>query len=237
MAQDAVETLIFGATKLRELQVDAGYEIHEQSRGNFGELLTAHMLAVGVIATAVNQGRERSEIGNDVQQQIALISSFIQGINIVDYSISEGYYIQAIALIRQELETIVEIEELNKGNTAASETLKVAHVPWSLVKLYGDLSNVDHNAVHNMLENILAPDSTELQEDTAQLLMVQKYNEQRSWRLFGLHVSLLILLAIHIHEYYETIHGEGQGLNEIELQALMNAQKILLDCGWLTQEA
>lgn len=235
MDQDAVETLLFGATKLRESQVDAGYEIHEQSREHFGELLTAHMLAVGVIGTAVDRDREGSEIRNDVQKQIALITSFIRGINIVDYSISEGYYIQAIALIRQELETIVAIEELNKGNTVTSETSNVVHVPWSLAKLYGDLSNVDHTAIHNMLEDILAPDSTDLQEDTGGLLMVQKYNEQRSWRLFGLHVSLLILLAIHLHEYYEASHGEGQGLNEIELQALINAQKILLDCGWLTQ--
>ena len=236
MDENTAEALLFGATKLRELQVDSGYEIYEQSKDCFGELLTARMLAVGTIATVLNRTKDGStEVANDSQQQAALISSFIQGINIVDCSISEGYYSQAAALINKELETIVALEE--QGKTVARKSSNLVRVPLSLAKLYSDLSDIDDVAIQNMLEDILTPDSTELQNDTSGLLMTQKFNEQKSWRLFGLHVSLLIVLAVHINQYFEAIHGEGQGLSEIELQALMNAQKILLDCGWLTQQA
>jgi len=235
MDESAVEALLFGASKLRELQVDSGYEIYEQSRELFGELLTAHMFAVGTIATVMSQKEILgTEVGGDLQQQTALISSFIQGVNIVDSSISEGHYNQAAALIRQELETISALEDLNQGR-AVSEASKPVRVPRSLVKLYDDLSDIEETAVQNMLETILAPDSTGLQNSTSGLVMVQKFNEQRSWRLFGLHVSLLIVLAVNINEYYVAI--DGKGLDEIELQALMNAQKILLSCGWLTQKA
>ncbi len=238
MDQNAVEAILFGATKLRELQVDSGYEIYEQSKDRFGELLTAHMLAVGAIGTVLSRKESESvEVASDSQQQIVLISSFIQGINIVDCSISEGYYIQATVLVRQELETILALEELNQSKTVAKGGSEIIHLPRTLAKLFGDLSDIDDTAVHNILKDILTTDATELQNATTGLLMAQEFNEQRSWRLFGLHVSLLIVLAVLINEYYEAIHGEGQGLNEIELQVLINAQKILLDCEWITQQA
>lgn len=234
MDENAVEVLLFGASKLRELQVDSGYEIYEQSRELFGELLTAHMFAVGTIATVMSRKEILGvKVGGDLQQQTAFISSFIQGINIVDSSISEGHYNQAAALIRQELETIVALEDLNQGKAVASEAEKTVRVPQSLVKLFGDLSNIDEMAVQNMVKIVLASDPTELQNGTSGLVMKQKFNEQRSWSLFGFHVSLLIVLAVQINEYYVAMHGEG--LDEIELQALVNAQKILLSCGWLTQ--
>ncbi|MGB1800260.1 MAG: hypothetical protein ACPHLK_05460 [Gammaproteobacteria bacterium] len=236
MDENAVETLLVGATKLRELQVDSGYEIHEQSTEHFGELLKAHMLAVGTIGTVLSRREsEGAKVAHGLQQQAALISSFIQGINIVDSSISEGHYSQATVLIHNELETIIALEETTQAETVTKEGSKAVIVPKSLTKLYSDFIDIDEKAVHNMLATILSSESTQPQTSTTGLLMAQQFNEKKSWQLFGLHVSLLIVLAIHINEYYQTIYGEEEGLNDIELEALINAEKILVNCGWLTK--
>ncbi|WP_018233469.1 hypothetical protein [Thioalkalivibrio thiocyanodenitrificans] len=234
MYREAVENLLAAATDLLGLQVAAGSVIREQSKERYGQLLESHIQVVGAIGSAVKRrDGERAEIVGDSQQQIVLIASFIQGINIVECAISEGYYIQAAALIRQELETIAALEELKKGTRVLRRTPNVGHVPWALATLYGDLSKAAHAADHDVLQDILAPNAVGLAEDTTGVVMVQQFRDQLSWRLYGLHVALLILLAVHLHEHQETVHGEGQGLNEIEIQAVQNAQQIMIDGGWL----
>ncbi len=234
MCREAIENLLVTATELLGLQVAAGDVIREQSKEHYGQLLEAHMQVVGAIWSAIKRrDGERAEIVGDSQQQIVLIAVFIQGINIVECSISEGYYIQAAALIRQELETIAALEELKKGKRVAKMTPNVGHVPWLLAILYGDLSKAVHAADHDVLQDILAPSSSGMPEDITGVVMVQQFQDQLSWRLYGLHVALLILLAVHLHEHHEVVHGKGEGLNEIEIQAVKNAQQIMIDGGWL----
>lgn len=162
-----------------------------------------------------------------------LIAAFIQGINIVECSISEGYYIQAAALVRQELEMIAALEELKRGRRVNRKTPNVGHLPWSLGMTYGDLSKAAHAADHDVLQDILAPGQHALADDTTGVTMIQTFRNELSGKSYALHVALLILLAVHLHEHHETVHGEGQGLTEMELQAVKKAQEIMLEKGWL----
>ena len=66
--------------------------------------------------------------------------------------------------------------------------------------------------------------------------MIQTFRQELSWKLYALHIALLILLATHLHEYHEAAHGEGQGLTKEELQAVKKAQNIMIDGGWLIVE-
>lgn len=234
MDREAVENLLVAATELLGLQVAAGNTIREQSKNCYGQLLEAHMQIVGAISSAVKRrDGERAVIVDDSQQQIVLIAVFIQGINIVESSISEGYYIQAAALIRQELEIIAALEELKVGKRVAGKTPNVGHSPWSLATLYGDLSSATHAADHDMLQVIMSPDQAGLPDDTTGVIMVQRFQDELSWRLYGLHVALLILLAVHLNDHHTTVHGESNGLNETEIIAVKNAQEIMIDEGWL----
>jgi len=234
VSREAVESLLGAATQLLGLQVAAGDVIREQSKVHYGQLLDAHMQVVGAIGSAVKRRHgERAEIVGNSQRQIVIIAAFIQGINIVECSISEGYYIQAAALIRQELEMIAALEELKKGERVDKKTPNVRHVPWSLATLYGDLSQATHAADHDVLQSILVPDKSSLPVDTTGVIMVQQFKDQLSWRLYGVHVALLIQLAVHLNDHHETVHGEGGGFDQIELQAVKNAQELMIDGGWL----
>ena len=229
-----MESVLAAATELLGLQVAMGDSIRDQFREHYDHLLDSHMLVVGAIGSAVKRrDGERTKIVGDSQRQIVVIAAFIQGINIVECSISEGYYIQAAALIRQELEMIAVLEEIKKGQRVNRKTPNVGHVPWSLGTIYGDLSKAAHAADHEVLQGILGTSPSSLAEDTTGVTIVQKFHEELSWKLFALHVALLILLAVHLHEHHETAHGEGKGLTDAELQAVKKAQDIMIEGGWL----
>ena len=234
MHRNEVEKLLKAATELLGYQIASGNLTREKSKECYGALLEGHMQVVGAISSALKRrDGERSEIIGDSQQQIVLIAAFVQGINIVECSISEGYYIQAAALIRQELEMIAALEEIKKGIRVQNKTPNVKHVPWSLSSLYGDLSKATHAADHGILQDILYPDSSSLMEDTAGVVMVPIYQETVAWRLYGLHVALLIQLTQHLNDHHELVFGEGEGFNEIEIKAIKNAQETMIEGGWL----
>ena len=51
----------------------------------------------------------------EVSAGLKLVASFFQGVDITETAISEGLYGQAAALLRQELETIAALEEVELG--------------------------------------------------------------------------------------------------------------------------
>ena len=231
-AKETAEKLLESATRLLGYQVALGVENREKAKMSYGRILDAHMTVTGAIGSALvrNDGVRLKIVGNS-QRQIVLIASFIQGINIVECAISEGYYIQAAALLRQELETIAALEELKSGTRKDERTPNVKHVPWSLGRLYGDLSKATHAADHDVLQQTLAPDRSLLPEDTTGVMMTPHFRRETAWRMMGLHVSLLILVAVHLDSHYESVMGSG--LTEMEASALHRAQQMLLDEGWL----
>ena len=100
-------------------------------------------------------------------------------------------------------------------------------------QLYGSLSGATHAADHDVLQGILAPDPLSLPSDTTGVTMVQKFDKDLSWKLYALHVALLILLAVHLHEHHEVAFGVGGGFTDLELQAVKRSQDIMIENGWL----
>lgn len=132
------------------------------------------MHVTGVLGSALlRRNRERALIEGNSQQQIVLIAGFVQGLNIVECAITEGCYVQAAALLRQELETVAALEELKAGIRRDKTTPNVGHVPWSLATLYGDLSAAAHAARHNFLQQILDPQDADLPENTTAVRLFQ----------------------------------------------------------------
>ena len=61
--------------------------------------------------------------------------------------------------------------------------------------------------------------------------MAPQFKHELAWNMMGFHVSLLILLAVHIHEHYELVTGTG--MNKVEADVIKMAQEMLLEEGWL----
>jgi hypothetical protein len=219
---------------LPALQVVAGRSIREQSRQRFGRMLEAHMYVSGVLGSALlRRNGVYALIKGDSQRQIVLIAGFVQGLHIVECAITEGYYLQAAALLRQELETVAALEELKDGIRRDKTTPNVKHVPWSLATLYGDLSSAAHQGRHDLLRQVLDPQYSDLPVNTTAVSSVPTFQSDLAWRMYGLHVALLIQLAVHLHEHHKAVHGGG--LSDAEVGAVERAQALLVEEGVLTK--
>lgn len=84
-----------------------------------------------------------------------MIASFVQGIDLTETSISEGFYLQAAALLKQELETVAALVEVRGGKRNEKRTPNVGVVPWNLGQLYGSLNEAAHVSESSVLQTIL----------------------------------------------------------------------------------
>lgn len=203
----------------------------EKSKSDYNLLLDAHLSVTGVIGTLLLKNSMRPGNTNEsISGRLSLITSFVQGIDLCETSISEGLYAQAANLLKQELETIAAIEELVVGKRKDGITPNVKHVKWNLKSIYGDLNKVAHVSDRRVFEPLYQVDTI---GDAVPVSILPVYNKDIARRLYALHVSLLINLAHLLIDLYEEIYDEKPSGTEYNL--LIGAMKMLEDEGYLDE--
>lgn len=211
-------------------------EIREKSKREYGSgLLDAHLMVTGVLHEVLSR---KSLIPGKTNKSIAnrrvVIVSFVQGIPICEEAIREGLYVQAAALVRQELETVAAIEEEVEDVREDGETPNVKHVPWEMNRLYGELSAATHVSDHGYLAEIYR---AEERGDARPVSVVPTYRDGAARNLYAIYVGLLIQVAMHLHEVQVEAYGEEEGeLEEFELLMIMRAVDILNEEGLLESD-
>ena len=211
-------------------------EIREKSKREYGSgLLDAHLMVTGVLHEVLSR---KSLIPGKTNKSIAnrrvLIVSFIQGIPICEEAISEGLYVQAAALVRQEMETVAAIEEVVENVREDGETPNVKHVPWEMSRLYGELNAATHVSNHGYLAEIYR---VEERGDARPVSVVPTYREGAARNLYAIHVGLLIQVAMHLHEVQVEAYGEDEGgLEKLELMMITRAADSLTEEGLLEND-
>lgn len=211
-------------------------EIREKSKREYGSgLLDAHLMVTGVLHEVLSR---KSLIPGKTNKSIAnrrvVIVSFVQGIPICEEAIREGPYVQAAALVRQELETVAAIEEEVEDVREDGETPNVKHVPWEMNRLYGELSAATHVSDHGYLAEIYR---AEERGDARPVSVVPTYRDGAARNLYAIYVGLLIQVAMHLHEVQVEAYGEEEGeLEEFELLMIMRAVDILNEEGLLESD-
>jgi hypothetical protein len=211
-------------------------EIREKSKLEYGSgLLDAHLLVTGVLhETLSRKSLIPGKTNKSITNRRVLIVSFIQGIPICEEAISEGLYVQAAALVRQELETVAAIEEVIENVREDGKTPNVKHVPWQMNRLYGELNTATHVSDHRYLAEIYR---AEERGDAKPVSVIPTYREGAARNLYAIHVGLLIQVAMHLHEVQVEAYGEDEGgLKEYELMMIMRAADILNEEGLLEGE-
>jgi hypothetical protein len=228
--EDNVEKMLLPASTLLAAQEISAKEVREKSKNAYSKLLDANLLTTGVIASALLRvNGEIAPLQNNSLERGALIACFVTGVGFCEKAISEGYYLQALALLRQELETIAAMEEVKQGVRQNGKTPNVGHLPCSLPRLYGDLSAAAHAAKHQVLRSVAehkeglpgGPDGTVVWR------MIPGFDNELSRRLYSLHVMLMIQLAVHLNDYHEELHRFG--LTDQEVTCLNMAIDLLLE--------
>lgn len=217
--EDKIQKLLLPASTMMAVQKIGANEVREKSKNGYSKLIDANLLATGVIASALLRvNGEIVLLQENSLERGALIAGFVTGLGLCEKAISEGYYLQASALLRQELETIAALEEVKQGIRRDGRTPNVKHLPWSLPRLYGDLSAAAHAANHQILRSVTehkeglpgAPDGTIVWR------MIPGFDNELARRLYALHIVLTIQLAVHLNDYHEESYYSGLIKEEVE---------------------
>src|SRR5260221_10417635 len=114
-----------------------GDEVRAQTMKAYGRLLDAHLLMTGVLAAALFRMHGKiTPIGPLDEQRNALLAAFVIGIETCEGAMSEGRYLQALALLRQEMETVAQLKAVNAGKRNDKRSPTVGVLDKSLARLY-----------------------------------------------------------------------------------------------------
>jgi hypothetical protein len=99
--------LIESAATLYAVQKIYGDKVREQSKAAYRRLVDAHLLITGVLATGLLRTHGKIiPITDNSDERNALFASYVIGMEACKRTIEEGRYLQAHALLRQEMETL-----------------------------------------------------------------------------------------------------------------------------------
>ncbi|MBN9497232.1 MAG: hypothetical protein J0H39_10815 [Alphaproteobacteria bacterium] len=222
------KALVSGLAFLQK-QKEEGKKVRERWMVDAKELLTGHWLAVSAIAILVDSKSGVPGKSSDVlEQRISLASSFVQGIDLCETSISEGFYVQATALLKQEMETLAALRECQDGSRKNKRTPNVKHLGSEFAKIYGDLNSVAHVADQTYLGNII---SLQLKSDTRAGSVVPIYNKELTFQLYCLHIYFVIQIALEIDTTMTKLYCEPTRDDAKDM--LARSIKILVEKKWL----
>ena len=209
-------------------QRSAGKNVRQKTKAAVGDLLDAHCLAVGVIASATGAvSRKPGKTNAAISQILSLTSSFIQGIDICESAISEGFYVSATALLKQEMEAVAAICEVRAKARKSGATPNVKYFG-KLAVVYGDLNRVAHVSDTDLMHHLTSIELSETQQGAP---LAPVFNEGLAKFLYALHVTLIAQTAIAIDELLHDMYGAG--FKDFEKAMLARIAKLLQEAGWL----
>lgn len=226
---EKVNEILFGAGEFLEQVLTMGQNNRNTSKENLGELLLTHQTALSVIWSIVKKSLAPGNTNESISDRLVLIGSFIQGIDICETAISSGLYTQATALLKQELETIAAIEEINSGKRMIRKTPNVSNVRWKLSEYYGFLNRISHVADKELLNPIYNGESHSTIEGAKPVSILPTYNKELSIKLYSLHICLMIQLIGLMASLFEEQYGKQ--ISTIEQQMVIDAVETLLRNG------
>lgn len=224
-----VEAVLNRGMGLLETQRKQRAKIREKWKSDARDLLDAHCLAWSVISSLTERkSATPGKSSSSLSDRLSLTASFVQGIDVCEVCISEGLYVQAGALVRQEMETLAAVCEVRDGKAKERDVPNVKHVRFGLRNMYGDLSAMAHVSDRKWLSDMI---SVKMSKEVTGAVTSPIYNGDVARQLYGLHVSLMILLAIEIDGIVNELFGEG--IVAMEEQMLLRALDILVKVGYL----
>jgi hypothetical protein len=186
------------------------------------DLRDAHQFALSSIYSAMKRyfNIKFDEQSKAIEGRMALTAQFVQGVDGCECAITEGLYIQAAALLRQELETIEDVNELEKGKRKDGKTPQLDRLK-DFGRVYGFLSNLTHVSVHKELEGVITIKEGSLIGPS----IYPFFQEELAEWLYGIHVFFIVEIGRQISTLLDELYGEG--FNKKELQYTCYAINIL----------
>lgn len=167
--------------------------IREQSKIAYGsDLLDARLSLMAVLAGLVDlHPEEVLPTGPDRSEAMGLIAAFIQGSTVSETLISEGQYVKAAAVLKQDIEMVARLGEIRAGVTPAKKN----HVPnvkyaTGSGRLYHQLNDVAHISKPELINILL--DRRQLDDEHAAIGPRPTFIADTAVELYALHVWTIV---------------------------------------------
>lgn len=230
--------LIESAATLYAAQKIYGDKVREQSKAAYRRLVDAHLLIAGVLATGLLRTNGKiTAITDASEERNALFASYVIGMEPCERAIEEGRYLQAHALLRQEMETLAQLKAVAAGKRNENRSPNVAVLEKSLARVYDGLSAAAHVSKHQIVRAATQWDVSgeKLPGPTSGTRYFPAFVEELARRSFGLHLMLTLRLIEEMSIDMNEQHGDD-GLSEREVEAVNLAVQLMIAEGVLEQD-
>lgn len=206
---------------MTELSEDARFFLgtHQLMRGSVrgkleklsAPLVSSYNSALSVVASQAKRSDGKyGKLSEKAKRRGPILAAFTVGLSLVEDAIFGGYPIQAAALVRQELEAIAALVEIESSTRRDKVTpnIKVLNVHG---RIYGTLSQITHLADNEWVRRLVAyeepPNLGDLPANETEAWSISpKYSESLSSTL-GIHIFLMLHLteqqALHMKDLYD----------------------------------
>jgi hypothetical protein len=197
----------------------------------------AHLLVTGVLGGALLRTNGKlTKDGALNEERRVLFAAFVIGMPLCEQAIEEGRYLQAMALLRQEMETLAQVMLSHAGKRKHGEVANVAILGKDIARVYGELSAAAHASSHPMASDVLTQimDHKDAPGGLRATLFYPVENLVLARQAFALHLVLTMNLIGQVADDYNKAHpGDGFSSRDQETLnfavELMNAEGLLED--------
>lgn len=231
--------LIESAATLYAVQKIHGDNVREQTKHAYGRLVDAHLLTTGVLATGLLRINGKIvPITVASEERNSLFASYVIGMVVCERAIEEGRYLQAHALLRQEMEILAQLKAVSKGERRNDGSPNVKVLESSLKRLYSDLSAAAHVSKHHVVRAAVQYDISgkDLPGPTSGTRYFPAFDEGLARRSFGLHLMLTLRLIEEVSTDLHERHGDD-GFTKRESEAVNLAVQLMIAEGILEPDS
>jgi hypothetical protein len=155
--EDAIERhkrkFIEAAAMLHAIQKVYGDQAKAKAMAAYGRLIDAHMLVTVVLAAELLRiNGAIAEADQTAFERDALFADFVIGLEPCEAAIAEARYLQANAMLGQELEILAQLKAVRANRRKLNGAPNVAVLEQSLPRLYGGLSAAAHVSQHHIVQ-------------------------------------------------------------------------------------
>lgn len=158
--------------------------------------------------------------------------SFTQGVGATETLISEGQYIKAAAVLKQDYETVARLSEVRAGKAKQGVQPNVKHAPSGSQRFYGELNAVAHPAREDILADLLAKlNKAEVNGVSA----IPEFNCNVARSLYELHVFTLLEVVREALQLYSEMYADDLEAAAPALELFLTAVGFVEKVGFVVE--
>ena len=233
----ACRKLIEPAALIYGVQKHYGDKVRQETKEAYGRLVNAHLLIAGVLGAALLRinGKIVPITSDSSGERDALFGAFIIGMGLCEDAIEQGRYLQAQALLRQEMETIAQLKAVRAGKRNEQRSPNVGCLEKSMARLYDQLSAAAHLSKHWIVK---AATEWEMSGDhlpgpTSGTRYFPAFDRDVARRCFALHLQLTISLIEELSLDLDERH-EDDAFTDEDSKAITLAMQLMEMEGMVT---